>query len=94
MKKRKEEKYSVHHIVPSSLGWLTTPRNLETLKVTTHRAIHTLFENRTIAHQLLRTIDLSEKAMRPEVVKWLRETLTALDPSDLHEWYIDDVLDI
>jgi hypothetical protein len=32
--------------------------------------------------------------MRPEVVKWLRETLTALDPSDLHEWYIDDVLDI
>lgn len=92
--KKKELSYSKHHIVPSSIWGATTPRNLETLRVSTHRAIHTLFENRTIAHQLLRTIDLSEKAMKPEVVKWLRETLTALDPSDLHEWYIDDVLDI
>lgn len=92
--KRKELSYSTHHICPKSIWGNDNPRNLEVLRVSTHRSIHTLYENRNIAHQLLRTIDYSEKAMRPEVVKWLRETLTALDPSDLHEWYIDDVLDI
>ena len=40
----------------------------------------------------MRTLDFSEKAMRPEVVKWLRETLSQLDPTDPHDWYIDDVI--
>lgn len=93
MSKRKEEQYSVHHILPRSLGWADSPRNKEVLKVTTHRSIHTLFQNRMIAHQLLRTLDLSEKAMRPEVVKWLRETLTQLDPTDPHDWYIDEAIE-
>lgn len=93
MSKRKEEQYSVHHILPTSLGWADSPRNREVLKVTTHRAIHTLFQNRMIANQLLRTLDLSEKAMRPEVVKWLRETLTQLDPTDPHDWYIDEAIE-
>lgn len=89
---RKEEKYSVHHILPRSLGGSDAPRNKEVLKVTTHRSIHTLFQNRMIAGQLLRTLDYSEKAMRPEVVRWLREVLTELDPTDPHQWYIDEAI--
>ena len=92
MSKRKEEQYSVHHILPVSMAGSDSPRNKEVLKVTTHRSLHTLFQNRMIAHQLMRTLDFSEKAMRPEVVKWLRETLSQLDPTDPHEWYIDEVI--
>ena len=62
------------------------------LRVSTHRAIHTLHENRLIAEQLLRTLDFSEKAMRPEVVKRLREVLTEIDPHDPKERYIPEVI--
>ena len=90
--KKKELTYSTHHILPVSRSGATTPRNLEVLRVSTHQSLHTLHDNRLIAEQLLRTLDFSEKAMRPEVVKWLREVLTELDPSDPHEWYIDEVI--
>jgi hypothetical protein len=46
-----------------------------------------LFANQLIAEQLLTTIDLSSKALRPEVVERLIETLTAHDESDLDFWY-------
>lgn len=90
---RRIPEYNKHHILPVSRFWATTPRNLETLKIPTHNAIHTLFDNRMIAEQLLRTIDYSEKAMKPEVVKRLKEVLTAMDPSDPFNWYIDEVIE-
>jgi hypothetical protein len=40
-----------------------------------------------IAEQLLTTIDLSRKALRPEVVNRLIETLTIHDAKDLDFWY-------
>ena len=89
---KKIPEYNVHHIVPKSRNGATTPRNLETLKVPTHRAIHTLFENKLIAEQLLKTIDYSEKAMKPEIVALLKEVLTMVDPSDPTKRYIDDVI--
>jgi len=49
--------------------------------------LHTLFDNKLIAQQLLTTLDISKKAMRPEVLEWLVETLTAHDPEDLDFWY-------
>lgn len=51
-----------------------------------------LFENKLIAEQLLRTIDYSEKAMKPEIVALLKEVLTMIDPSDPTKRYIDDVI--
>lgn len=88
----KEPKYSKHHILPQHPFGSDNPRNIITLRDTTHRSLHTLFDNRMIAGQLLRTLDYSEKAMRPEVVKWLREVLTELDPTDPHQWYIDEAI--
>lgn len=90
---KKIPEYNKHHILPQSRWGATTPRNLVTLKIPTHNAIHVLFENKLIAEQLLRTIDYSEKAMKPEIVNLLKEVLTMIDPSDPTKRYIDDVIE-
>jgi hypothetical protein len=66
--------------------------NLEYLRNTTHRAIHTLFENKMIAEQLIRTVELSEKALREDVRKRLIETLTSKNIYDPYERYNDKVI--
>jgi len=53
--------------------------NIETIKETTHRAIHTLFANQLIAEQLITTINISEKALREDVKQRLYETLASRD---------------
>ena len=78
---------SIQHVIPRSKGWNNESKNLLELKDTKHRALHTLFDNKLIAQQLLTTLDISKKAMRPEVLEWLVETLTAHDPEDLDFWY-------
>lgn len=40
-----------------------------------------------IADQLLTCVDISKKALLPEVKNWLVETLTSLDPKDPELWY-------
>jgi hypothetical protein len=40
-----------------------------------------------IAEQLIRTIGLSEKALRPDVVRWLIDTLNSRDINDPTAWY-------
>lgn len=82
-----ENNYSVHHILPKSRDWSSNDRNVELLKNTTHRAIHTLFSNQTIAEQLITTVWLSEKALREDVRRWLLDTLTSKDIQDPYEWY-------
>jgi hypothetical protein len=82
-----ENNYSVHHILPKSRDWSSNDRNVELLKNTTHRAIHTLFSNQTIAEQLITTVWLSEKALREDVRRWLLDTLTSRDIQDPYEWY-------
>ena len=82
-----ENNYSVHHILPKSRDWSSNDRNIELLKNTTHRAIHTLFSNQTIAEQLITTVWLSEKALREDVRRWLLDTLTSRDIQDPYEWY-------
>jgi hypothetical protein len=66
--------------------------NLEYLRNTTHRAIHTLFENKMIAEQLIRTVELSEKALREDVRRRLIETLTSKNIYDPYERYNDKVI--
>jgi hypothetical protein len=82
-----ENNYSVHHILPKSRDWSSNDRNVELLKNTTHRAIHTLFSNQTIAEQLITTVWLSEKALREDVRRWLLDTLTSRDIQDPYAWY-------
>jgi hypothetical protein len=82
-----ENNYSVHHILPKSRDWSSNDRNIELIKNTTHRAIHTLFANQMIAEQLITTVWLSEKALREDVRRWLLDTLTSRDIQDPYEWY-------
>ena len=78
---------SIHHIVPRSKGGNSESKNLIELRDSKHRAIHTLFANKLIAEQLLTTLEISEKAMRPDVLQRLIDTLTVHDPEDLDFWY-------
>lgn len=89
---RKEKRYSNHHILPRSQGGNNSEYNLESIPETQHRAIHTLFENKMIAEQLIRTIDISKSALREDVREWLLETLMSRDVNNPYEWYDDKVI--
>lgn len=86
-KEKKEKTYSDHHLLCQSQWGANVARNIERIRDTTHRAIHTLFENKLIAEQLLTTVDISSKALREDVKQWLIDTLTSKDIHDPYEWY-------
>lgn len=83
---------SKHHLLPQSQGWANIPRNIEVIREVQHRAIHTLFENKLIAEQLLTTVNISSKALRQDVKQWLIDTLTSKDIYDPYEWYDERVI--
>ena len=87
MKEKKEIAYSRHHIIPTSVGGANVPKNIVLIRDVQHRAIHTLFSNQLLAEQLISTVNISSKALRPEVKERLLETLTAHDADDLEFWY-------
>ena len=89
---RKENNLSLHHILPKSRDGSSENINLEVIKDTTHRAIHTLFQNQMIAEQLITTVNISSKALREDVKQWLLETLTSKDVDDPYEWYNPKVI--
>jgi len=91
-KERKEIPMSKHHLLPQSQWWANIPRNIELIRDVQHRAIHTLFENKMIAEQLLTTVDISSKALREDVKQWLIDTLTSKDIYDPYEWYDERVI--
>jgi len=84
---KRDKLYSHHHILPKSLWWASSSDNLVLLPDVQHRAIHTLFDNKMIAEQLIKTIDLSKQAMREDVIQMLMETLTSLDIEDPYARY-------
>lgn len=65
---------------------------MEILKNTTHRALHTLFQNQMIAEQLITIVELSEKALREDVREWLLEVLTSKNIHDPYTRYKDDAI--
>lgn len=87
-----DNQFSKHHILPRSRYWSSESCNLEILKNTTHRALHTLFQNQMIAEQLITTINLSEKALKEEVVERLIETLNQKNIHDPSDRYIDGAI--
>lgn len=88
----KEITFSNHHILPRSKHWATNSTNIELIRDTQHRAIHALFENKMIAEQLIRTIEISEKALRDDVRTRLLETLTSKNIYDPYERYRPNVI--
>lgn len=89
---KRERRLSNHHILCKSRWWANNDANIETIKETTHRAIHTLFANQLIAEQLITTINISEKALREDVKQRLLETLSQRDIDDPYERYIPEVI--
>ena len=87
-----ENQYSIHHILPRSQHGTSESCNIELLKNTHHRAIHTLFDNKMIAEQLIRTVELSEKALREDVRDWLLETLISRDIDDPYQRYKNECI--
>lgn len=81
-------KLTDHHILcqhpdtNTTLQWSNHPHNIIRIVDNTHRALHTLFANKMIADQLLTCVDISQKALLPEVRNWLVETLTSIDTKD------------
>ena len=86
---RKWNTLTTHHIVARHEGWTNHEDNLLRIPDKPHQALHILHQTRLVAEQLLHTIEINEKAMRPEVVKWLVDTLTQEDPRDMNFWYKD-----
>ena len=78
---------SKHHLLPQSQWWANIARNIEIIRDVNHRAIHTLFENKMIAEQLITTVNISSKALREDVKQWLLETLNSKDIYDPYERY-------
>lgn len=87
-----ENNYSVHHILPKSRWGASNDKNIELLRNTQHRSIHTLYANQMIAEQLITTVWLSEKALREDVRRWLLDTLTSRDIEDPYERYKDECI--
>ena len=74
------------------MGWANNDENIVTIRDTLHRSFHHLFANQLIAQQLLTTLDLSAKALRPDVVEWLVETLNTRDIDNIYDRYDEDVI--
>lgn len=80
---------TTHHLLcqnpdtNTTYKWSNDPINLLRIKWNVHDAIHTLFVNKMIADQMLTCVNISEKALIPEVRDWLVDVLTKnLDPKD------------
>lgn len=87
-----EDQYSRHHILCKSRYGSSEPCNIEILKNTVHRSLHTLFQNQMIAEQLITTVELSEKALREDVRERLLETLTSKNIHDPYTWYKEEAI--
>lgn len=92
MSKNKEYKYTTHHLLPRSRNGNSEKQNLVSLREGYHDAIHRLFANQLIAEQLITTINISSKALRPDVKQWLLDVLNSRDITDINEWYDDWVI--
>lgn len=84
---KKGRDYSRHHLLPTSRWWANVSKNIEIIPDINHRAIHQLFANQMIAQQLITTINISSKALRPEIKEWLIEVLNSKDIDNPYEWY-------
>lgn len=90
----KEIVFSKHHILPRHPFWSNDSANVEVIRDTTHRAIHTLFQNKMLAEQLITTINLSEKALREDVREWLLEVLTSRNIYDPYQRYKEKAIEL
>ena len=79
--------YNNHHWCPRSRYWASNDLNVETIRVNTHDAIHTLFVNDIFPEQIERLTDMTGKVLLPEIQHELLERLNARDIHDPTQRY-------
>ena len=94
---KKDKTYSDHHLLcqhpfGSALEWSNHSHNIIRISDVKHRAIHSLFQNFMLAEQLITMVNISEKALKPEVKQWLLDTLNSKDIHNPEEWYKDECI--
>jgi hypothetical protein len=57
-----------------------------------HRSQHNLFDNLMLPEQILKLIEMAEKALKPEIVKRLKDMITSKDIHNPREWYKDECI--
>ena len=62
------------------------------IKKTTHTALHTLFSNQIFPEQITTLINISSKALLPEVAMELMKVLQERDIHSPEEWYKEDCI--
>lgn len=91
-KEKKEIKYNLHHICPSSRWGTWSDVNCEMIRVTTHTAIHTLFWNDIFPEQLIKLTHINAKALKPEIAAQLIEILNQRNIHNPDDRYKDECL--
>ena len=94
---RRNRSYSNHHILPQHPANTRErgsdhPNNLIRMDDVKHRSQHNLFDNLMLPEQILKLIEMSEKALKPEVVKELKDFIRSRDIHNPREWYKDEYI--
>ena len=84
---RKEREYNDHHRCPRSRFGASNEINVETIRKTTHDAIHTVFSNLIFPEQIEKLTDLTCRVLKPEIYAELIEWLNTRDIHDPTQWY-------
>ena len=84
---RKEREYNLHHWCPRSRNGDTNDLNVESIRRTTHDAIHTIFANDIFPEQIERLTNLTSRVLLPEIQQELLQRLSARDIHDPTQRY-------
>lgn len=84
---RKEREYNLHHWCPRSRNGDTNDLNVESIRRTTHDAIHTIFANDIFPEQVERLTNMTSRVLLPEIQQELLERLSARDIHDPTQRY-------
>lgn len=79
-----QKSYDRHHILPTSREGTNQDGNIVRLDIRKHRALHMLFDNRTVPEQIDRLIGIASTALTEEVQS---DILEILREKDFAYWY-------
>lgn len=81
-----KKRYSIHHLIPTSRGWLNVNENKQTLRDTTHTNLHRYFNNSTPAEELFNILATNKKVRNDEFAKDLIAVLDRHFDNYYKEW--------
>ncbi len=74
--------YNDHHIVARSKWWNNHPDNIDRMRITEHRALHTLFDNFDTITKIEKILDMEDTVLQWDFLRDIRRVL------DLYRWQI------